>query len=51
MNVCLMGGYALYVWPAYAVVVGVLGVMAFHTLKQKKQTRQILRRWYQRGSQ
>ena len=51
MNSCLMGGYALYVWPAYGVVVSVLGVMAFHTLQQKKRTRKVLRRWYQRASQ
>lgn len=29
-----MGGYAAFVWPAYAVAVGALAVLAFVSLRQ-----------------
>jgi heme exporter protein D len=40
-----MGGYSIYVWPAYGVVL----VMNLLGIKwQKKQTRQKLQQWFKR---
>lgn len=41
-----MGGYSLYVWPAYGLVGLVLG-MNFLAIKwKKKQTHHKLQQWY-----
>ncbi len=41
-----MGGYALYIWPAYALVVGVLLGNFWSIKTHKKRTRQFLTRWF-----
>ena len=48
MNHFIMGGYALYVWPAYGIALVVL-LTNFLTMKWKqKQTRQKLQQWFKR---
>ncbi|HLY44803.1 MAG TPA: heme exporter protein CcmD [Stellaceae bacterium] len=33
-----MGGYAMFVWPAYGVAVAVLGGMAVHAWRRHRQS-------------
>ena len=33
-----MGGYAIYVWPAYALAATVLGGLAWHTWRRYRQS-------------
>ncbi|MDF1646327.1 MAG: heme exporter protein CcmD [Legionellaceae bacterium] len=40
-----MGGYARYVWPAYAAVFFVFMAHFFHVKRQKKRVFQVLKRW------
>jgi heme exporter protein D len=41
-----MGGYALYVWPAYGLALGLL-VMNFIMVKQQKMSiRRKLQQWF-----
>jgi heme exporter protein D len=43
-----MGGYSMYVWPAYGLVFGIF-VVNFGVVKwQKNRTRQKLQRWFKR---
>lgn len=43
-----MGGYSMYVWPAYGLVFAVL-VMNLLSIKwQKKHTRKKLQQWFKR---
>lgn len=41
-----MGGYANYVWPAYALVFAVLGMNLLGIKRQKIRTRKKIQRWY-----
>lgn len=43
-----MGGYSLYVWPAYALVFAVLVMNLLGIKWQKHRTRQKLQRWFKR---
>lgn len=43
-----MGGYSLYVWPAYGIVCAVLVMNLFGIKWQKERTRQKLQRWFKR---
>lgn len=43
-----MGGYSLYVWPAYGLVFGVLALNFLGIKRQKVRTRQKLQRWFKR---
>lgn len=42
-----MGGYANYVWPAYCIVLLVLGFNLFFTLKEKHKIKKTVRQYYQ----
>jgi len=33
-----MGGYAVYVWPAYALAAAVLGGLAWHSWRRHRQS-------------
>jgi heme exporter protein D len=46
-NWLAMGGYSIYVWPAYGLVVMVLVMNCLGIKKQRKQTHRVLQRWYQ----
>ena len=41
-----MGGYALYVWPAYGLFVFVFLMNFFSLQWKKKQTRRLLQQWF-----
>lgn len=41
-----MGGYFIYIWPAYGIVFFVLAVNLIRTVRQKKRTFTLLNRWY-----
>lgn len=43
-----MGGYSIYVWPAYGVVCVVLVMNLLGMKWKKKQTRQKLQQWFKR---
>jgi heme exporter protein D len=43
-----MGGYSIYVWPAYGVVCAVLVMNLLAIKRQKIRTRQKLQRWFKR---
>lgn len=43
-----MGGYSLYVWPAYGLVFAVLGMNLLGMKWKKMQTRQKLQQWFKR---
>lgn len=43
-----MGGYSLYVWPAYGLVCMVLALNLFGMKIKKKQTRHKLQQWFKR---
>jgi heme exporter protein D len=43
-----MGGYSLYVWPAYGAVCVVLVMNLLGIKWQKTRTRQKLQRWFKR---
>lgn len=40
-----MGGYSLYVWPAYGLVCFVLAMNFFAVKWKKKQTQRRLKQW------
>lgn len=41
-----MGGYSMYVWPAYAVVCGVLILNLVAIKLQRKSIHKKLKRWF-----
>ncbi len=43
-----MGGYSIYVWPAYGLVCGVLAMNLLGIKWKEKQTRQKLQQWFKR---
>lgn len=43
-----MGGYSMYVWPAYALVLGVLLLNFLGIKRQKARTWQKLHLWFKR---
>lgn len=43
-----MGGYSLYVWPAYSAVFFVLIMNVLGVKWKRKQTRQKLQQWFER---
>ncbi|CAM4486971.1 heme exporter protein CcmD [Legionella lytica] len=43
-----MGGYSIYVWPAYSLVSVVLVMNLLGMKWKKKQTRQKLQQWFKR---
>ena len=43
-----MGGYAGYIWPAYAAVFFVFITHFLHTKWQKKRVFRMLARWYKK---
>lgn len=43
-----MGGYSIYVWPAYGLVCVVLVMNLLGIKIQKNRTRQKLQRWFKR---
>jgi heme exporter protein D len=43
-----MGGYSIYVWPAYGLVCTVLVMNILGMKWQRKQTRQKLQQWFKR---
>lgn len=48
INWCNMGGYSMYVWPAYGLVLGVLLVNFLGIKRQKIRTREKLHLWFKR---
>lgn len=43
-----MGGYSIYVWPAYGLVFFVLAMNLLGMKWKKKQTRHKLQQWFKR---
>lgn len=43
-----MGGYSMYVWPAYGLVAIVLVMNLLGIKRQKAKTQQKLQRWFKR---
>lgn len=41
-----MGGYSIYVWPAYGLVCFVLVVNLLGIKLQSKRTREVLQQWF-----
>ncbi len=48
MNWLLMGGYSMYVWPAYGVVCAVLTINLLGIRWQRKRTHKKLQHWFKR---
>ena len=46
MQWCSMGGYSMYVWPAYGLVVGFLIVNLAYIYRQRKNTHKKLLNWF-----
>ena len=44
----LMGGYSMYVWPAYGIVCVVLTMNLLGIRWQRKRTRRRLQQWFKR---
>lgn len=44
----LMGGYAIYIWPAYGLVCMGLLLNVFGVKRQSHQTKNNLRHWFKR---
>ncbi|MHB1948740.1 MAG: heme exporter protein CcmD [Gammaproteobacteria bacterium] len=38
-----MGGYGMYVWPAYGITFAVFAINLFIALKEKKQIKKLLK--------
>lgn len=45
-----MGGYARYVWPAYGIVIGVLGLYIWQLQRQATRGRRQLIQWLKQQS-
>ena len=43
-----MNGYAIYIWPAYGLVIFVLTINLLLIKKQGRLTRQLLRQWFKK---
>ncbi|RUQ81615.1 heme exporter protein CcmD [Legionella septentrionalis] len=43
-----MGGYGLYVWPAYGLLGGILLMNWVNIKWQRKRTRKVLQQWYKK---
>lgn len=41
-----MGGYSMYVWPAYGLVGFVLVINMINIQRQKKRTKKMLDQWF-----
>lgn len=41
-----MGGYFLYVWPAYGLVIATLMLNAYAVKRQKKRINRLLQHWF-----
>lgn len=41
-----MGGYSIYVWPAYGLVASTLIIIVFSVKMQKKRTHHKLQQWF-----
>ena len=41
-----MGGYGIYVWPAYCITFVVLGINLFMTFREKKSVKKIIHHYY-----
>jgi heme exporter protein D len=39
-----MGGYALFVWPAYAIAAAILGGLALHSWRRQRASAAVLDR-------
>ncbi|MDX1838808.1 heme exporter protein CcmD [Legionella taurinensis] len=48
MNWLAMGKYAMYIWPAYGLVCGVLALLLLDIKRQQKRTRSKLNQWFRR---
>lgn len=48
MNGLAMGKYAMYIWPAYGLVIGVLAMLLVDIKWQQKRTRRKLQQWFKR---
>ena len=46
-----MGGYAAFVWPAYAVAGAVLGGLSWHSWRAHRASETALDRWQRRADQ
>ena len=44
-QILAMGGYALYVWPAYFITLLVFGINVGISIREKRQTRTLLTRY------
>lgn len=45
-----MGGYGLYVWPAYCITLLIFGLNLFLTLKEKHRVKKIIVQYLQQNS-
>lgn len=43
-----MGGYSMYIWPAYGLVCGVLIINIIEIKWRKKRTLKLLQQWFKR---
>jgi heme exporter protein D len=41
-----MGGYFLYVWPAYGLVIATLVLNGYVVKKQKNRVNRLLKQWF-----
>jgi heme exporter protein CcmD len=41
-----MGGYSLYVWPAYFITLLVFGINIFFTLNEKKHIKKLIKHYF-----
>ncbi len=40
-----MGGYGIYVWPAYVITLAVFGINIFSSLKEKRAAKKIIQQY------
>lgn len=40
-----MGGYGIYVWPAYCIAFAVFGINLFLAFREKKQIKKIIKKY------
>ena len=42
-----MGGYGIYVWPAYCITLGVLGLNLLTTFFEKRRVKNFVKNYYE----
>lgn len=46
-----MGGYGIYVWPAYFITFAVLGLNIVMSLREKKHIKKIIKQYFNQSNE